>query len=61
MIITIDGTTSSGKSTAAAGLARRLGARHLDTGAMYRTLAWYCLGHGVEVQDAKAVAVCSAL
>ena len=29
---------------------------HVDTGAMYRTLAWYCLKQRVDVQDAKAVA-----
>ena len=40
MIVTIDGTVGSGKSTAAARLARRLGLAHLDTGAMYRALTW---------------------
>jgi cytidylate kinase len=39
-VITIDGPAGAGKSTAARELARRLGFRLLDTGAMYRALAW---------------------
>jgi cytidylate kinase len=39
MIVTIDGPAGSGKSTAARGLARRLGFEYLDTGAMYRAVA----------------------
>jgi CMP/dCMP kinase len=39
-VITIDGPAGAGKSTAARALARRLGFRLLDTGAMYRALAW---------------------
>src|SRR5262249_20271534 len=39
MIVTIDGPAGSGKSTAAKGLARRLGFEFLDTGAMYRAVA----------------------
>jgi cytidylate kinase len=56
MIITIDGTTGSGKSTAAAGLARRLGAAHLDTGAMYRALTLKALETGVDLEDPRALA-----
>jgi len=40
MIVAIDGPAGSGKSTVASALARKLGFRHLDTGAMYRALAW---------------------
>jgi cytidylate kinase len=40
MIIAIDGPAGAGKSTVARRLARRLGARYLDTGAMYRALTW---------------------
>ncbi len=40
MIVTIDGPAGAGKSTIARGLARRLGFRFLDTGAMYRAVAW---------------------
>jgi len=55
MVITIDGTVGSGKSTAAAGLARRLGARHLDTGAMYRALTLKALDAGADLEDAQAL------
>ncbi len=54
-IIAIDGTSASGKSTNARIIARELGYIHVDTGAMYRTLAWYCLQKKVDVHDAKAV------
>lgn len=56
MIVTIDGTTGSGKSTAAARLAARLGAAHLDTGAMYRALTLKALETGVDLEDAGALA-----
>ena len=56
IVIAIDGTSASGKSTAAKLVARALGCVYADTGAMYRTLAWHCLKQGIDVQDAKAVA-----
>jgi cytidylate kinase len=56
IIIAIDGTSASGKSTNAKLVARALDCVYVDTGAMYRTLAWHCLKHRVDVQDAKAVA-----
>ena len=56
IIIAIDGTSASGKSTNAKLVARALGYVYVDTGAMYRTLAWYCLKSRVDVQNAKAVA-----
>jgi CMP/dCMP kinase len=56
IIIAIDGTSASGKSTNAKLVARRLGYLYVDTGAMYRTLAWYCLKKKVDPHDAKAVA-----
>jgi len=37
-------------------VAKALNFVHVDTGAMYRTLAWYCLRHNVDAEDAKAVA-----
>ncbi|MCS7090669.1 MAG: (d)CMP kinase [Verrucomicrobiota bacterium] len=55
IVIAIDGTSASGKSTNAKRVAQALGYIYVDTGAMYRTLAWYCLTHGINVQDAKAV------
>jgi cytidylate kinase len=42
-IITIDGASSSGKSTLAKGLAKHLGFKHIDSGAMYRALTYYAL------------------
>ena len=56
IIIAIDGTSASGKSTNAKLVAKALGCVYVDTGAMYRTLAWYCLKNRIDVQDAKAVA-----
>jgi len=56
IIIAIDGTSASGKSTNAKLVARALGYVYVDTGAMYRTLAWYCLKSRIDVHDAKAVA-----
>jgi cytidylate kinase len=55
IVIAIDGASASGKSTNARIVARALGFIHVDTGAMYRTLAWYCLKKGVDVHDARAV------
>ena len=60
MIVTIDGPAGSGKSTAARGLARRLQFDFLDTGAMYRAVAWRCLQTGLDLHDESAVATCAA-
>ena len=43
IVIAIDGTSASGKSTNAKLIAKNLGYTYVDTGAMYRTLAWHCL------------------
>jgi len=56
IVIAIDGTSASGKSTNAKLVARSLGYVYVDTGAMYRTLAWYCLQKRIDVHDGKAVA-----
>jgi cytidylate kinase len=56
IVIAIDGTSASGKSTNSKLVARALGFVHVDTGAMYRTLAWYCLKQRIDVHNAKAVA-----
>jgi len=55
-VIAIDGTSASGKSTNAKLVAQALGYVYVDTGAMYRTLAWYCLQNRIDPHDAKAVA-----
>lgn len=44
-VVAIDGPSGSGKSTIARALAERLGFQYLDTGAMYRAVTWYFLGH----------------
>jgi cytidylate kinase len=56
IIIAIDGPSASGKSTNAKRVAKELDYVYVDTGAMYRTLAWYCLKHETDVHDAKKVA-----
>jgi cytidylate kinase len=56
IVIAIDGTSASGKSTNAKLVARALGYVYVDTGAMYRTLAWHCLRQKIDPHDAKAVA-----
>lgn len=55
IVIAIDGPSASGKSTNARLIAKKLGFIYVDTGAMYRTLAWYCLKQRVDVHDVKAV------
>ena len=51
MIVTIDGPAGSGKSTAARGLADRLGFDYIDTGAMYRAVAHSCQQAGIDTTD----------
>ena len=55
MIITIDGTAGSGKSTAARKLAARLGIPYLDTGAMYRVVTLAALEGGIDLRDEQAL------
>jgi cytidylate kinase len=56
IVIALDGTSASGKSTNAKLIAKKLSFVYVDTGAMYRTLAWHCLRNRIDVNDAKAVA-----
>jgi cytidylate kinase len=60
-VVAIDGPSGSGKSTVSRRLATALGARYLDTGAMYRAATWAVLRDGVDIDDPDAVAkvVCS--
>ena len=55
-VVAIDGPSGSGKSSTSRGVARRLGLRYLDTGAMYRAMAWFMLERGADVTDPAAVA-----
>jgi cytidylate kinase len=56
LIIAIDGPSGAGKGTIARALAARLAYRHIDTGAMYRAVAWKALGDGLDLHDERAVA-----
>ena len=56
MIIAIDGPSGAGKGTVARAVAARLGYRHIDTGAMYRAVAWSALRQGVNLDDEARVA-----
>lgn len=55
MIIAIDGPSGAGKSTVAKAVAIRLGFSCLDTGAMYRSIAWQALQNGVALDDEEAL------
>jgi cytidylate kinase len=55
IVIAIDGPAGSGKSTIASGLAARLGWGYLDTGAMYRAVAFAALRDGIELTDNDAL------
>ena len=55
IVITIDGPAGAGKSTVAAALARRLGFTLIDTGALYRGLAWAAREAGVPIEDGPAL------
>ncbi|MEZ0581279.1 (d)CMP kinase [Nocardioides sp. MH1] len=56
LVVAVDGTSGSGKSSTCRAVADRLGLRYLDTGAMYRAVAWWMLQHDVDVHDPEAVA-----
>jgi len=55
LVIAIDGTSGSGKSSVARGVARSLGLDYLDTGGMYRAMTWFVLSQGADVADVAAV------
>jgi cytidylate kinase len=54
--IAIDGPAASGKSVVGVAIARRLGYRFFDTGAMYRAVTWLALRRGIDVHDVGALA-----
>lgn len=55
-MIAIDGPAGTGKSSVSRGLARKLGARYLDTGSMYRIVTLAMLRAGVDLTDPQAIA-----
>lgn len=55
MIIAIDGPSGAGKSSVAKAVAKKLGFSCLDTGAMYRAVAWQALQNGTALDDAEAL------
>lgn len=55
LIIAIDGPSGAGKGTVARTLAARLGYTHVDTGAMYRAVAWKAGHEGIDLTDEDAV------
>jgi cytidylate kinase len=54
-VVAVDGPSGSGKSTVSRRLALAIGARYLDTGAMYRAVTWAVLEAGVDPQAADTV------
>ena len=55
MIVAIDGPSGAGKGTVARALARELGYRYVDTGAMYRAIALQALRDGIDLANESAV------
>jgi cytidylate kinase len=54
--VAVDGPSGSGKSSASKGVARALGLRYLDTGAMYRALTWWLMSQHADITDETLVA-----
>jgi cytidylate kinase len=60
VIVAIDGPAGAGKSTVARRLAEQLGFHYLDTGAMYRAVAWLASGRELPLDDGAALAALAA-
>ncbi|GAA3559219.1 (d)CMP kinase [Nonomuraea rosea] len=56
LVVAMDGPSGSGKSSVSRGVARALGLRYLDTGAMYRAMTWWMLQQAVDLADPAAIA-----
>ena len=54
-VIAIDGPSGAGKSSVSRLVGRKLGFLHVDSGALYRIVAWQCIENGVNVEDESAV------
>ena len=55
LVVAVDGPSGSGKSSVSKAVAQRLGLAFLDTGAMYRSVAWHCLNGRINLANAAAV------
>jgi cytidylate kinase len=60
LIIAIDGPSGAGKGTVSRAVAQRLGYRHIDTGAMYRAVAWKAVQERLDLSDEDALAALAA-
>ena len=60
LVIAVDGPSGSGKSSASRGVARALGLRYLDTGAMYRALTWWFMARNVDTSDEAVISARAA-
>ncbi|CAM3383480.1 (d)CMP kinase [Occultella aeris] len=56
LVVAIDGPSGTGKSTISRRIAAEFGLAYLDTGAMYRAAAWWCVREGIDLADTAAVA-----
>jgi cytidylate kinase len=56
LVVAIDGPSGAGKGTIARAVAARLGYHHVDTGAMYRAVAWKAVRDGLDLGDEMSVA-----
>jgi len=61
IIIAIDGYSSTGKSTVAKQLAKKIGYTYVDTGAMYRSVAWYAIENNIITNELNKEALITAL
>lgn len=55
LVVAVDGPSGSGKSSVSKAVAHRLGLAFLDTGAMYRSVAWHCINGNISLENAQAV------
>ena len=60
LVVAIDGPSGAGKGTVARTVAARLSYRHVDTGAMYRAVAWRALACGLDLGDQEGIAALAA-
>ena len=58
-VIAIDGPSGAGKGSVSRALAQALGCRYVDTGAMYRAVAWMAVHNGVALDDEAALGATS--